>query len=57
MPIEQAQQFADYHNLLFIETSSKQGLNVEQAFRDLATRIYDLLEEGNQFWYFIKISK
>ena len=46
VPIEQAQQFADYHNLLFIETSSKLSLNVEKAFRDLAIRIYDLLEEG-----------
>ena len=46
VPTEQAQQFADYHNLLFVETSSKQGLNVEKAFRDLAIRIYDQLEEG-----------
>lgn len=46
MPLEQAQQFADYHNLLFLETSSKTGLNVEKSFIDLATKIYDLLEEG-----------
>lgn len=46
VPFEQAQQFADYHDLLFVETSSKQGLNVEKAFKDLAIRIYDLLEEG-----------
>jgi len=46
VPTEQAQQFADYHNLLFVETSSKQGINVEKAFRDLAIRIYDQLEEG-----------
>lgn len=46
VPIEQAQQFADYHNLLFLETSSKTGYNVEKTFTQLATRIYDLLEEG-----------
>lgn len=46
VPIEQAQQFADYHNLLFLETSSKTGYNVEKTFLQLASRIYDLLEEG-----------
>lgn len=46
VPLEQAQQFADYHNLLFLETSSKTGLNVEKTFIHLASKIYDLLEEG-----------
>lgn len=46
MPVEQAQQFADYHNLLFLETSSKTGFNVDKTFIDLARKIYDLLEEG-----------
>ena len=46
VPVEQAQQFADYHNLLFMETSSKTGYNVEKTFISLASKIYDLLEEG-----------
>ena len=46
VPTEQAQQFADYHNLLFMETSSKCGLNVETAFKEMANKIYDLLENG-----------
>jgi GTPase SAR1 family protein len=43
---EQAQQFADYHNLLFLETSSKTGYNVENAFKLLATCIYEQFEDG-----------
>lgn len=41
-----AQQFADYHNLLFIETSSKTGNNVEKAFNLIATEVYKRLEDG-----------
>lgn len=46
VPTEQAQQFADYHNLLFLETSSKTGNNVEKTFTVLATQIYEMLEQG-----------
>jgi Ras-related protein Rab-39B len=46
VPIEQAQQFADYHNLLYIETSSKTGQNVENAFIELSSKIYEQLEKG-----------
>lgn len=46
VPVEQAQQFADYHNLAYMETSSKTGHNVEDAFVQLTTLIYDQLEEG-----------
>lgn len=46
VPTDIAQQFADYHNLLFLETSSKTGQNVEKTFSDLALKIYDKLEEG-----------
>ena len=46
VPTEQAQQFADYHNLLFMETSSKCGLNVDSAFKEMGLKIYELLESG-----------
>lgn len=46
VPTEQAQQFADYHNLLFMETSSKVGVNVEAAFKEMGLKIYDLVENG-----------
>ena len=46
VPTETAQQFADYHNLLFIETSSKTGQNVEKSFADLALKVYESLEAG-----------
>jgi Ras-related protein Rab-39B len=46
VPTEQAQQFADYHNLLFMETSSKCGLNVDATFKEVALKIYELLENG-----------
>lgn len=42
----EAQQFADYHNLLFIETSSKSGHNVEKGFNQIGSEIYRMLEEG-----------
>ena len=41
-----ARQYADYHNLLFIETSSKTGNNVENAFNLIGNEIYKKLEEG-----------
>ncbi len=41
-----AQQFADHHNLLFIETSSKSGYNVENAFNLIGAEVYKKLEEG-----------
>jgi hypothetical protein len=46
VPIEQAQQFADYHNLSFMETSSKTGHNVEETFLQISRQIYEMLEEG-----------
>lgn len=41
-----AQQFADYHNLLYVETSSKTGYNVENAFKLIASEISKKLDEG-----------
>lgn len=46
VPTEQAQQFAEYHNILFMETSSKTGFNVEKTFTEIALKIYEQLEEG-----------
>jgi len=37
-----AKAFADKHNLKFIETSAKEGTNVDEAFMSLAERIVDV---------------
>ena len=46
VPVEQAQQFADYHNLLYVESSSKTGHNVEKVFSDIGLKVYEQLEKG-----------
>jgi GTPase SAR1 family protein len=46
VPQEQAQQFADYHNLLYCETSSKTGHNVEKTFADMGLKIYEMIQDG-----------
>lgn len=46
VPHEEAQQFADFHNLLFMETSSKTGLNVENSFKTIASEVSKMLDEG-----------
>lgn len=42
----EASQFAQVHGLRYIETSAKNGQNVEEAFLTIAKDIYQLLEEG-----------
>ncbi|WAR06991.1 RB39A-like protein [Mya arenaria] len=42
----EAQQFAQVNGLKYIETSAKNGQNVEEAFQLLAKDVYKLLEEG-----------
>jgi len=43
---EEARAFAHFNNLPYIETSSKTGLNVEDAFAILTQAIYDKIESG-----------
>ena len=46
MTTEEGKAFADFHNISFIETSSKSSLYVQEAFAMVAREIYDLLIEG-----------
>jgi len=43
---EEGKAFADFHNISFIETSSKSALYVQEAFTLIAREIYDMLIEG-----------
>lgn len=43
---EEAQQFADFYNMYFLETSAKTGLNVEEAFTTIAQDIYERIMTG-----------
>jgi len=43
---EEARAFAHFNNLPYVETSSKTGLNVEDAFAILTQAIYDRIESG-----------
>lgn len=43
---EEGKAFADFHDISFIETSSKSTLYVQEAFALIAREIYDLLIEG-----------
>jgi len=42
----EAQQFAQINGLRYVETSARNGQNVEEAFQTLAKDVYQLLEEG-----------
>jgi len=44
--LEEGQQFANEHNLIFLETSAKTAANVEEAFINTARRIYDKIQQG-----------
>lgn len=42
----EAKQYAEFHDLNYIETSAKTGKNVEEAFSTLAKDIYEMLLSG-----------
>eukprot|EP01111_Echinosteliopsis_oligospora_P001487 TRINITY_DN12241_c0_g1_i1.p1 TRINITY_DN12241_c0_g1~~TRINITY_DN12241_c0_g1_i1.p1 ORF type:complete len:206 (+),score=27.76 TRINITY_DN12241_c0_g1_i1:80-697(+) len=44
---EEATQFAEKHDLVFLETSAKTAHNVDQAFTNSAKTIYEKVEKGN----------
>ena len=46
MTTEEGKAFADFHDISFIETSSKSSLYVQEAFTLIAREIYDMLVEG-----------
>ena len=46
VPREQGEAFAKQHGLLFIETSAKDNLNVDEAFMETAKMIYEKVKEG-----------
>merc|ERR1711879_930886 len=43
---EEGEQFAKEHGLVFMETSAKTAHNVEEAFINTATNIYNKIEQG-----------
>ena len=46
VPEKDARAFANFHNIPYVETSAKSGLNVEDAFAILTQSIYDKIESG-----------
>jgi len=43
---EEAQQFADFYRLGFLETSAKSGLNVEKVFNQVSIEIFERIQSG-----------
>ena len=43
---EMAQEFAEIHNMKFVEASAKNGVNVEEAFAEAARTILGKIEGG-----------
>ncbi|ENN81183.1 ras-related protein Rab-39B [Dendroctonus ponderosae] len=43
---EEAKTFADSHGLFYVETSAKNGLNVEEAFRSVTQEVYNRIQSG-----------
>ena len=44
----EAKEFAKKHNLLFIETSAKNSANVDKAFEQVVSEIYDNVKSGKK---------
>lgn len=44
--VEEGKKFADDNGLIFLETSAKTAKNVEEAFCNTATKIYENIESG-----------
>ncbi|KAJ3427021.1 rab2a member ras oncogene family [Anaeramoeba flamelloides] len=49
---EEAEEFAQENNLLYTETSTQTGENVNDAFMDMTKKVYELFQEGK-----LKITK
>ena len=43
----EAQEFAEDHNLLFMETSAVTGMNVDETFQQVTEKIIDLIDIGS----------
>lgn len=43
---EEAKMFADQNGLYFVETSSKNGMNVEEAFKSVTQEVYNRIQTG-----------
>ncbi len=44
--MQSAEQFAKEHNLIFFETSAKEGSNVQDLFQALVARVPDMVRDG-----------
>lgn len=44
--VEEARAFAEQHQLHFIETSSRTGVNVREAFTAITQEIYNRIQSG-----------
>ena len=48
VPQKEGKEFADSHNMSFLETSAKQRINIDDSFMTLTKQIYDLLPESDK---------
>ncbi len=45
---KEAQEFADSHNMVFLETSAKARINVDESFMALTKQVYDCLPDNEK---------